>query len=142
MALSDTSTDMPPVLVASTGCQAGAFFDNDVIPPSAPYPKLPLAYTYGQFEVLLAAYPDVHPEDFVTWDLAGPALSWLPVRVGRGGRRPVAHGGWPTHPGQSSPSDHAQNSTVGKRRPYEGRRGSGPSGRSYARTAQVGRAPS
>jgi len=40
-----TSTDMPPVLVASTGYQAGVFFNNEEI----------------------SAYPDVHPEDFVTF---------------------------------------------------------------------------
>jgi len=67
--LTDTATDMPPVLVASTGCQAGAFFDNDVIPPGAPRPKLPWAYSYCQFEALLAAYPDVHPEDFVSYGI-------------------------------------------------------------------------
>jgi len=32
-------TDMPPVLVTSSGCQAGAYFDNEVIPPGAPRPK-------------------------------------------------------------------------------------------------------
>jgi len=69
MALTDSSTDMPPVLVASTSCQAGAFFDNDIISPGAPRPKLPWAYSYAQFEALLAAYPDVHPEDFVTYGI-------------------------------------------------------------------------
>jgi len=60
---------MPPVLVMSTGCQAGAYFDNDVIPPGAPRLKLPWAYSYAQFAALLAAYLDVHPEDFVTFGI-------------------------------------------------------------------------
>jgi len=46
----DTGIDMPPVLVKSTGCQTGAYFDNEVIPPGAPRPKLPWAYTYAQFD--------------------------------------------------------------------------------------------
>jgi len=50
-----------------TGCQAGAYFDNDVIPPGVLRPRLPWAYTYGQFEALLLAYPTVHPEDFITF---------------------------------------------------------------------------
>jgi len=53
VALTDTSIDMPTVLVASTGCQAGAYFNNDVIPPGAPCPRLP----WAPFEALLAAYP-------------------------------------------------------------------------------------
>jgi len=67
VALTDTGTDMPPVLVTSISCQAGAYFDNDVIPPGTPRPKLPWAYSYAQFDALLAAYSDVHPEDFVTY---------------------------------------------------------------------------
>jgi len=58
---------MVPVLVATTGCQAGAYFDNDTIPPGVHRPRLPWAYTYAQFEALLLAYPTVHPEDFVTF---------------------------------------------------------------------------
>jgi len=65
--LTDTGTDMPPVLVTSTGCQAGSHFDNEVILPGAPRSKLPWAYSYAQFDALLTAYPDVHPEDFVTF---------------------------------------------------------------------------
>jgi len=65
----DTGTDMPPVLVTSTSCQAGAYFDNEVIPPGAPRPKLPWAYSYAQFDALLTAYPDVHPEDFITYGI-------------------------------------------------------------------------
>jgi len=67
---------MTPVLVTSTGCQAGAYFDNDVIPPGVPSPCLPWAYTYGQFGALLDAYPAVHPEDFVTFGV----LQALPRR--------------------------------------------------------------
>jgi len=52
-----------------SGCQAGAYFDNEVIPPGAPRPKLPWAYSYAQFDALLSAYPDVHPEDFVTYGI-------------------------------------------------------------------------
>jgi len=33
LALSDAFTSMTPVLVATTGCQAGAIFDTDLIPP-------------------------------------------------------------------------------------------------------------
>jgi len=58
---------MAPVLVATTGCQAGANFDNETIPPGVHRPRLPWAYTYGQFEALLLAYLTVHPEDFVTF---------------------------------------------------------------------------
>jgi len=60
---------MPPVLTTTTGCQAGAYFDNEVISPGAPRPKLPWAYTYAPFTELLAAYPDVRPEDFVTFGI-------------------------------------------------------------------------
>jgi len=65
----DSGTDMPPVLLTSTSCQAGCHFDNEVIPPGAPCPKLPWAYSYAQFDALLTAYPDVHPEDFVTFGI-------------------------------------------------------------------------
>jgi len=63
----DSATSMAPVLVATTGCQAGAYFDNEIIPPGVPRPRLPWGYTYAQFETLLLAYPTVHPEDFVTF---------------------------------------------------------------------------
>jgi len=39
--LTDSATDMPLVLVTSTGCQAGAYFNNDKIPPGVPRPRLP-----------------------------------------------------------------------------------------------------
>jgi len=68
-ALTDTGTDMPPVLVASTGCQAGAFFDNEVIPPGVPRPKLPWANSYAEFDTLLTTYFDVHPKDFITFGI-------------------------------------------------------------------------
>jgi len=58
---------MAPVLVATTGCQAGSYFDNEVILPGVPHPRLPWAYTYEQFEALLLAYPTVHPEGFITF---------------------------------------------------------------------------
>jgi len=67
--LKDRGTTMPPVLTTTTGCQAGAYFDTEVIPPGAPRPKLPWAYTYAQFDQLLAAYLDVHPEDFVMFGI-------------------------------------------------------------------------
>jgi len=57
---------MAPVQVATTGCQAGAYFNNETIPPGITRPRLPWAYTYGQFEALLLAYPTVHPKDFIT----------------------------------------------------------------------------
>jgi len=67
--LTNNGTDMLPVLVISSGCQAGAYFDKEVIPPGAPCPKLPWAYTYAQFNALLAAYPDVHPEHFFSYGI-------------------------------------------------------------------------
>jgi len=60
---------MPPVLSTTTGCQAGTFFDNEVIFPGVPRPKLAWAYSYAQFDTLLTTYPDVHPEDFVTFGI-------------------------------------------------------------------------
>jgi len=57
------------VLTTTTGCHAGACFDNEVIPPGAPRPQLPWAYTYAQFDQLLQAYSEVHPEDFVTFGI-------------------------------------------------------------------------
>jgi len=68
-ALYNTGTGMDQILTTSTGCQAGTFFDNEVIPPGVPHPKLPWAYTYAQFDALLTTYPDVHPEDFVTFGI-------------------------------------------------------------------------
>jgi len=78
-ATTNTGTDMSWVLVISTSCQAGEYFDNEVIPPGAPRPKLPWAYTYAQYDALLAAYPDVHPEDFMTCGI-------LQAQPGRGSR--------------------------------------------------------
>jgi len=40
-ALSDASTSIAPVLMAMTGCQAGAYFDTATIPPGVPRPRLP-----------------------------------------------------------------------------------------------------
>jgi len=65
--ISDAGTDMPVVHTLSTASQAGCYFDNDLIPPGAPRPPLPWSYSYDQFDQLLLAYPDVHPEDFVTF---------------------------------------------------------------------------
>jgi len=67
--LKDGSTGMPAVQSSSVRTQAGTFFDNEIIPPGAPRPKLPWAYTYAQFDQLLAAYPEVHPEDFVIFGI-------------------------------------------------------------------------
>jgi len=64
--LKDRGTDM---LTTTTACQAGTNFDNEIIPPRAPRPKLPWAYSYAQFDLLLQAYPEVHPEDFVTFGI-------------------------------------------------------------------------
>jgi len=66
-ALIDSATSMAPVLVATTGCQAGDYYSNDVIPPGVPRPRFPWSYTYDRFEALLLAYPTVHPKDFVTF---------------------------------------------------------------------------
>jgi len=60
---------MQQLITTSTGCQAGSFYDNEVIPPGVPGPKLPWAYSYAQFNALLTSYPDVHPEDFVTFGI-------------------------------------------------------------------------
>jgi len=49
--------------------QAGAYFDNEIIPPGAPRSKLLWVNTYAQFDALLAVYPDVHPEDFITYGI-------------------------------------------------------------------------
>jgi len=65
----DTGTDMPPMPTTTTGCQAGTFFDNELIPHGAPCPKLAWAYTYAQFDELLAEYPEVHPENFVKFTI-------------------------------------------------------------------------
>jgi len=46
-ALLNTGTGIPQVLTTSTGCQAGTYFDNEVIPPGVPRPTLPWAYTYA-----------------------------------------------------------------------------------------------
>jgi len=60
---------MPVVTTASAESQAGCYFNTEVIPPGAPRPKLPWAYTYAQFDHLLQAYPEVHPEDFGTFGI-------------------------------------------------------------------------
>jgi len=60
---------MPPVTTSTVGSQAGTFLDNELIPPGAPRPKLPWAYTCAKFDQLLQAYPEVHPEDFVTFGI-------------------------------------------------------------------------
>jgi len=101
LALTDTATSMASVLVATTGCQAGAYFDNEVIPPGVPRPRLPWAYTYNQFEALLTAYPTVHPEDFITFGVLqaqprrGSQREWGEVAGVlahmAGGRRLLAH---------------------------------------------------
>jgi len=63
-----TGTEIPPVATTlSQECQAGCYFDNELIPPGAPRPQLPWSYTYDMFDQLLQAYPEVHPEDFVTF---------------------------------------------------------------------------
>jgi len=67
---------MPQVLVTSTSFQAGCHFDNEVIPPGAPLPKLPWAYTYAQFDALLTAYPNVHPKDLVTFGILQAQPHW------------------------------------------------------------------
>jgi len=60
---------MPPASTKTGETQAGCYFDNEVIPPGAPRPKLPWAYTYAKFDQLLQAYPEFHPEDFVTFGI-------------------------------------------------------------------------
>jgi len=58
----DMGPDMPPVLVASTSCQAGAYYDNEVIPPGTPRPKIPWAYTYAQFDASWRPTPTFTPK--------------------------------------------------------------------------------
>jgi len=73
---------MPTVSTTSKECQAGCFFANDIIRPGAPRPKLHWAFSYAQFDQLLLAYPEVHPEDFVTFGILqeqpprGSAREW------------------------------------------------------------------
>jgi len=74
---------MPVIATKTAECQAGCFFDNDVIPPGALRPKLPWAYSYAQFDQLLQAYPEVHPEDFVNFGI-------LQEQPRRGARWPVS----------------------------------------------------
>jgi len=68
-ATSNTDTGMPQILTTSTSCQAGSYFDNEVIPPGVPRPTLPWAYSYAKFDTLFTTYPDVYPEDFVTFGI-------------------------------------------------------------------------
>jgi len=71
-----------PVHTNVAKCQAGGYFKNELIPPGAPRPKLPWAYTYAQFDQFLQAYPEVHPEDFVIFGILqeqphrGSAREW------------------------------------------------------------------
>jgi len=60
---------MPTITTKTAESQAGCYFDNEIIPPGAPRPKHPWAYSYAQFDQLLHAYPEVHPEDFVTFGI-------------------------------------------------------------------------
>jgi len=70
LALSNSWTSMTPVLVTTTGCQAGAVFDNDLIPPGVPRPLMPWGYSYRQFQTLLSSYPTIHPEDFISFGVS------------------------------------------------------------------------
>jgi len=81
--LRDTGTDMPVIEAKTAECQAGCFFDNDVIPPGAPRPKLLWAYSYAQFDQLLQAYPEVHP-------LGSCRSSHVVDYIGSGARWPVS----------------------------------------------------
>jgi len=72
----NTGTGVPQVRTTATGSQAGAYFDNEVIPPGVPPLKLPWAYSYAQFDALLTTYPDVHPEDFVTLGILQSQPRW------------------------------------------------------------------
>jgi len=72
---------MPTITTKTAESQAG-YFDNEVIPPGAPRPKLPWVYSYAQFDQLLQAYPELHPEDFVTFGILQEQL--VVDRTGRG----------------------------------------------------------
>jgi len=77
----DTSIQMPRAILKDRGTctttvtfkrvtsQTKVYFDNSEIPPGAPRPTLPWWYEYQQFDSLLAAYSEVHPEDFVTFGI-------------------------------------------------------------------------
>jgi len=99
---------MPPVLVTSTSCQAGAYFDNEIIPPGAPRPKLPWAYSYAQLDALLSAYPDVHPEDFITYGI----LQTQPCCGSYSEWGDVAAVGPHLHNGQRTVGHHTQNPEI------------------------------
>jgi len=64
----DNETSMPSVTYSTTTTQTKVYFDTAEIPPGAPCPTLPWGYSYHQFD-LLQAYPEVHPEDFVTFGI-------------------------------------------------------------------------
>jgi len=53
----------------TTTRQTKVYFDTAEIPPGAPRPTLPCGYSYHQYDTLLHAYPEVHPEDFVTFGI-------------------------------------------------------------------------
>jgi len=67
--LKDRGTSTTTVTFKMATCQTKVYFDNSEIPPGAPRPTLPWGYGYQQFDSLLAAYPEVHPEDFVTFGI-------------------------------------------------------------------------
>jgi len=67
--LIDPGTSTTTVTLNTATCQTKLYFDNTKIPPGAPRPTLPWGYGYQHFDSLLDAYPEVHPEDFVTFGI-------------------------------------------------------------------------
>jgi len=65
----DRGMCMPAITYSSATRQTKIYFDNAEILPGAPRPTLPWGYGYPQFDAMLAAYPEVHPEDFVTFGI-------------------------------------------------------------------------
>jgi len=73
--LKDRGTSMPSVKYESSTTQTKVYFDNAEIQSEAPRPTLPWGYGpygYPQFNALLPAYPEVHPEDLVTFGILQP----------------------------------------------------------------------
>jgi len=78
--LRDSGTAMTPVDYKHGTCQTNVLFDNAEIPPGVPRPTLPWGYGYKQFDSLLAAYPDVHLEDFDTFGILQEQLKRGTIR--------------------------------------------------------------
>jgi len=89
----DSGTAMAPVLVATTGCQAGAYYSNDVILPGVILPGVPLSASALGLHICPIRGPPPRVPYRAPGGLcnlrgaAGSASTGLPVRVVGGGRR-------------------------------------------------------